>query len=67
MQRGRFFIIGYNGSKSQMYQMKLAEIIMLIIMQIYRKRKRYILRTALFSFNIHFQRSKNGFTCGEKI
>ena len=47
-----------------MHQLMLAHIRMLIIIQMYRKRKRYILLTVLV--NIDFQRSKSGFTRNKK-
>ena len=46
-----------------MYKLMLADIRMLIIIQMYRKRKSYILLTVL---NIDFQRSESGFTLNEK-
>ena len=49
-----------------MYQLMLAHIRMLIIIQMYRKQKRYILKTVFF-FNIDFQRSKSVFTLDEII
>ena len=50
------------------YQLMLAHIRMLIIIQMYRKRKRYILLTVLsFFLNIAFQRSKSVFTLDEII
>ena len=47
-----------------MYQLMLADIKMLMIIQMYRKR--HILRTVLIFFNIDFQRSRSGFTFDEK-
>ena len=46
--------------------MRSADISMLIIIQMYIRRKRYILRTVVFFFNIDFQRFKGGPTFSEK-
>ena len=47
-----FFIIWYTGTRWQMHQLTLAHIRMPIIIQMYRKRKRYILLTVLSFFLI---------------
>ena len=44
-----------------MYKLMLADIRMLLIVQMYRKRKRYILLTMYVFFFFDFQRSKSGF------
>ena len=50
-----------------MYQLMLADIRMLLIIQMYRKQKRYTPLTVLSFFNFDFQRSKSGFTLNKKI
>ena len=50
-----------------MYQIKSTDISIIIIIEMYRKRQNYILRTVLIvSFYIDFQRFKGGFMFCEK-
>ena len=50
-----------------MYRMKSTDISIIVIIEMYRKRQNYILRTVVIVFfNIDFQRSKGGFMFCEK-